>query len=328
MPISEESPMKKTVHRSLSTVHLSLRPVDLLIIWFAFFLSIIDIGNTEKIHQWGTLGSLNVLLCALILVLAKAAQSQNSGIMRVVFDWYPAPVIFLSFKEIYVIIQSLKLSDFDTFLILCDRKIFGTDPTVFLQRISTPVLTEILQLAYASYYIILLLVAFELYVTNRREEYSLYLFIILFGFFLSYLGYLMVPAIGPRFMLHDFNALDRELPGLWLTTPIRNFLDAGESIPHGVTNAYKYAQRDVFPSGHTEMTLLALYLATKFKLRTRKYLYVAGGLLIIATVYLRYHYVTDLIGGVVAMLFTAFTAPQLFKRWGGWQREVARMGER
>ena len=36
------------------------------------------------------------------------------------------------------------------------------------------------------------------------------MFTCVFGFYLSYLGYFALPAVGPRYTLHDFNSLDAE----------------------------------------------------------------------------------------------------------------------
>jgi membrane-associated phospholipid phosphatase len=161
----------------------------------------------------------------------------------------------------------------------------------------------------------MLTVGIGVFMRGERQSFSYVLFVITYGFFLSFLGYIAFPAVGPRFTLHSFDSLDAELPGLWLTDPIRAFLNAGESIPRGAVHALAIAQRDAFPSGHTEMTLISLYLATRFRLRSRYILYVVGTLLIISTVYLRYHYVIDLFGGAAAMGFTVWTSPLLVKGW-------------
>ena len=42
---------------------------------------------------------------------------------------------------------------------------------------------------------------------------------------------------------------------------------------------------------------------------------ILGTLLIISTVYLRYHYVIDLVGGAIFMALTIATAPLLTSRW-------------
>jgi membrane-associated phospholipid phosphatase len=63
------------------------------------------------------------------------------------------------------------------------------------------------------------------------------------------------------------------------------------------------------------MTLISLYLATKFRLRSRFVLYVFGTLLIISTVYLRYHYFIDLVGGAAVMGLTVWTSPLIVNKW-------------
>jgi membrane-associated phospholipid phosphatase len=195
---------------------------------------------------------------------------------------------------------------------------FGVHPTQWLMRFSHPVITEILQISYSSYYFILFIVLCESYRRKNRDEFFTGGFLVLYGFYLSYIGYFVVPGVGPRFTLHDFGTLNSELPGLWLTSYIRDLLNAGESIPAGVTDAIRYVQRDVFPSGHTQLTLVSIYLAFKYRIVSRWIILVLGTLLIIATVYLRYHYVVDVIGGVIFFLFTIWSGTRI-ERW--WKRQ-------
>jgi membrane-associated phospholipid phosphatase len=217
---------------------------------------------------------------------------------------------------VHVLIQSMQRGDLDHVFIAIDRALFGTDPTVWIMRFVTPVLTEVLQIAYVSYYALMLLVGIELYRRSDRGPFALAIFSILYGFLLSYLGYFLFPAVGPRFTLHDFHTLNNELPGLWLSIGIRDFINAGESIPKGAANAFALAQRDAFPSGHTQMTLISMFYAERYKIRSRYLIHAVGTLLIISTVYLRYHYVIDLVGGAAFMVFTIWSAPKLMRALG------------
>ncbi len=61
---------------------------------------------------------------------------------------------------------------------------------------------------------------------------------------MSYAGYLLVPARGPRFFLRHLQ--QEPLRGLWLFNLMQGTLDRLES-----------AHYDCFPSGHTELTILA-----------------------------------------------------------------------
>lgn len=292
-----------------------LRPVDAVIIAFTGFLSIIIVVFLGRIGDWGLILSINVIACVGLIALAQATAGGGRAFYRRIHDWYPALAIFLLFKEVYIIIQSLGRRDWDDLLIAADRAIFGVHPTIWLSHFSSPGLTELLEVAYASYYFIMLAAGIELYVRHEREKFSYLLFLLLYGFVLSYLGYLVFPAVGPRFTLHNFSALDTDLPGLYFTNAIREFLNAGESIPTHAANAIAFAQRDAFPSGHTQMTLITLVLAHRYRLRSRYVLTLFGTLLIISTVYLRYHYVVDVAGGVAFMGLTLWTGPKIFRWW-------------
>jgi len=289
----------------------SLSPADVIIIGFLAVLSVVACDCPGGIAA--LLLPINALSCAAVVLLAVRTERSDSSTLRIIHDWYPAPAVFLIFKEVYIIIQAIAGPDWDGILIAADRWMFGVDPTVWCARFAAPVITEILQLSYASYYFLMIAVAYELYARSETRKFSFTMFVILYGFFLSYIGYLLFPAVGPRFTLHDFGSINTDLPGVWLTDSIRAFLNAGESIPSGVSNAIRHAQRDAFPSGHTQMTLLSCYLAHRYRLAVRWFVTAAGTLLIISTVYLRYHYVVDVLGGIAFFALTLFTAPALYR---------------
>jgi membrane-associated phospholipid phosphatase len=285
----------------------NLKAGDLITIIFLNLISLFAIVFNQKIEIWWMLITGNLISTSLIVFLTYYAHNKT-GILRIIRDWYWYPFILLIFKEIYVLIQSLGLGDQDKVLIFIDKMIFGTDPTGWFYRFANPVLTEYLQICYSMFYFILLSAPFFSYIKKHYDEYYYAYFVILLGFYISYIGYLLVPAIGPRFTLHDFYAMNSELPGLFFYKPIRMLINLGESIPPDTIIAATLAQRDCFPSGHTEMTLLAIYLTFKFNQKIKWILLVVGGSLIIATVYLRYHYVIDVIAGSFCALFTIVIA--------------------
>jgi membrane-associated phospholipid phosphatase len=212
-------------------------------------------------------------------------------------------------------IKPIRQTDFDWVLIKADQFLFGCNPTQLLQHIANPFLTELLQIAYSIFYFLPIILCFEFIRTKRQTELDYSLFAVVYGFFLSYLGYFLLPAIGPRFTLHNFSSLNSDLPGLFATNFLREFLNGGESIYTDTINPAAVVQRDVFPSGHTQMTLITMFLSVKFKAKSRYFLLTAGSLLVFATVYLRYHYVIDVIGGTVFMIITITTGKMLFNSW-------------
>ncbi len=298
----------------LERVTRHLRPIDALTILFLLCLSAAYVFAASTPLGWLAYFLVNAGIIA--GVGAVAGMRSRSLTLQIAYDFYPVVMVLLVFKEVHILNQSMVRGDLDHIFIAVDRMIFGTDPTAWIMRFATPALTEILQIAYVSYYFLMLALGIELYRRSDRGAFTLVMFAMLYGFFLSYVGYILFPAVGPRFTLHEFGALNSELPGLWLTTPIRDFINAGESIPKDAVNALALAQRDAFPSGHTQMTLIVMYYATVFSIRSRFVVYVLGTLLIISTVYLRYHYVIDVIGGAAFMIFTVWTAPKLMRVLG------------
>lgn len=84
-------------------------------------------------------------------------------------------------------------------------------------------------------------------------------------------------------------------------------------VPNEVAHAA--AQRDVFPSGHTMMTLVVIILAYRYRLKVRHTVFVAGLMLIFATVYQRYHYVVDVLAGAALALLCIATANGLYENF-------------
>ncbi|MGD8778544.1 MAG: phosphatase PAP2 family protein [Ignavibacteria bacterium] len=292
-----------------------LKPVDFIVIVFFVLLTIINLIFVEKIDNSHVHLIGNVLIIFSVLLIAHKANSNNNIFWRQLHYWYLVPLIFITFKELYHVIISLRGSLIDDILINIDRIIFNCDPTDELTGISFPLLTEILQIAYSTFFFLPIILGINLITTNKCREYEYCAFIIVYGFFLSYIGYFIFPAIGPRFTLHDFYLINDELPGIFLTNFLRDIINAGESVSIHQPNAASIVQRDAFPSGHTQVTLLVIYLSLIFKSKTKYLVIPVGTLLIFATVYLRYHYVVDLIGGVVFMIITIVTGKPLFNWW-------------
>lgn len=292
-----------------------LKAYDFIVISFYIFLIILNLLFHNQIENWQTFVVLDLLTIIFVFLLAYTAETYRYKILRIIHYLYLIPLVLLTFKEIYFLIRPLRPNDYDQLLIDIDRWLFGVDPTVFLYKFSHPVITEMLQIIYGMFYFLPIILGLALLRKRKLVEADFAIFTIIYGFFLSYSGYFALPAIGPRFTLHNFHSENNEMPGILITGFLRDVTNAVESIPRGTTNPESIVQRDVFPSGHTMITLVVIYLSVKLKSRSRFFLIPAGTLLIFATVYLRYHYVIDLIGGLVFMLFCVFTSPLIFNWW-------------
>jgi membrane-associated phospholipid phosphatase len=263
----------------------------------------------------------NLFIIVIGFILAYMESNHNNEFWNAVHYWYIVPVVLITFKELYFMIKPIRIFDHDQMFIAIDRWMFGTNPTHLLSQISTPVLTEILQIVYGMFYLLPILLGLFLLRKKRYVAMDFAVFILVYGFYLSYLGYFIWPGIGPRFTLHNFDTINQDLPGLFLTNFLRELVNSGESIPAGTLNPAAVVQRDIFPSGHTMITLIVMYLSVRLKSRSKYFFVPIGTLLILSTVYLWYHYVIDLIGGLLFMIFTLWSGRYIFN-W--WRRKVGK----
>lgn len=292
-----------------------LKAYDLVVVVFYVFLIIMNIIFHNKIDYTATWLLVNTAVIVFAFLISFLEDKQKLKLWRIIHYWYIAPLIFLTFKQIYFMIKPIRGVDYDWLFIKIDYWIFGANPTQVLEKIAFPLLTEILQVIYSIFYLLPIILALVLLRKKKYLALDFAIFSVVYGFFLSYLGYFALPGIGPRFTLHNFSELDIKLPGLFLTKYLREFVNLGESIPGSTANPAEFVQRDVFPSGHTMITLIVMYLSVRLKSRSRYFFLPVGSLLIFATVYLQYHYVIDLAGGLIFMIISVWSGKYLFNWW-------------
>lgn len=287
-----------------------LSPADKVALSYLTIIAVLILASYSRVAYWWLLVPAHLVAMAIIFTMAKweirarpsLAEPESLSPDRapsVLRSWYPLVLIPLSYKELGYLIPLIHPHDFDHELALIDHRILGVDPIVWLDRINYPAFTLIMQLSYMTYYVTPIVLGLVLWRAGRFREFQFFLFVVLLGFYISYLGYIIVPAIGPRFYLSADGVRPFGGPGVGT---LRRFLDRME----GVT-------RDCFPSGHTEMTLLVLFCAHRFHKKTFYVLLPIGAALIFSTVYLRYHYVIDVIAGAAIAFALALAADWLYR---------------
>ncbi len=297
-----------------------ISPTELATFAFIGLMLVLAFFFHDDIDFAGVIINTVVLLLVILLINFIRSRTNSKGI-RILHVFYIIAAVVYVFKTVEKLSFAMHGRDYDNVLISIDRSLFGgADPTVWLfQHIPViPLFVEILQLCYFSYYFLPIILAVEFYIRRKnehaenyyRDELEMLRFIIVYGLLVSYIGYFSLPGIGPRFTLFDFWSISKDLPGVFLTEPIRWFINLAENIHPYMTSAEaaRVVTRDVFPSGHTEIALLSIILGFRYHARWRWVILILGSGLIFSTVYLRYHYVIDLIGGALLAMVTLYTA--------------------
>ncbi|HUK62946.1 MAG TPA: phosphatase PAP2 family protein, partial [Dongiaceae bacterium] len=239
-----------------------LHAADRITLIYAALIALVAVVVAARIPAWWIVLSISAVVWVGVIALALAHQRFGGATLGFVHDWYVAVLVFPAFKELQFVISPLHRGvDYDAWFIAADRWLFGTDPTRWLSRFAHPLATEVLLVAYTSFYWLFLLAGIEVYARADRRAFRWMFFTCVYGFYLVFVGYLFLPAVGPRLTLHDYATIQTEPRGLWLTPYLRRFVDAGDSIPLGapLEAARAAAQRDLFPSGHTMMSLVLIW---------------------------------------------------------------------
>ena len=278
-------------------------PGDALTFLFAGFLLAVTLAFPDRINGWRDAVVLYGALLAAAGGVVLLGRRPGAGALWVrLADFAPFVFVPWIFSSLGHVVHVLHLQDRDAWLIAWDHALFGVHPTVWMERWIRPWLTDLLQLAYTSYFFLPLILGTALYFRGKRDAYHEAVFTVLLGFYASFAGYLLIPAVGPRFTLAHLQTVP--LDGSPLTQAIRETLDWLENN-----------KRDVFPSGHTAIVILVLVLAYRFERRLFYPFLPLVLALVVSTVYLRYHYVVDVIAGILLAGAVLAVSPGLY-RWG------------
>lgn len=232
-------------------------------------------------------------------LLVAARMPSGFGPLAWFRHCYPVFYVAACYREMSVLIRSIRGMDYDAVMARLDLLMWGEHPSTLLSVIQTPWLTEALQLIYALFIPSVLVGGLLLWQRRQWAELRYYLFLTTLGFLISYLGYLLVPVRGPRFHLSMTAA--PPLEGLWLFNSLRGGLDWLES-----------AHYDCFPSGHVQLTMMAGWLNRR-RFPVLSVVFLPYTLAVaFATVYLRYHYTVDVLAGALAAGVLLWLGPGLY----------------
>ena len=269
-----------------------LWPVDRLMLSYLLAASLLIAGFHWKIDNAGLL--LLAHCAAMLPIVAYAIFPRLPGCYYF-RNLYPIPYVFACYRVMSLLIKAMRQTRFDGMLAGWDFALWRVHPTVWLERIQTPLLTELLQVVYSLFVPMVLAVALMLWF-RQRETFRSYSFLVTLGFLSSYVIYFIVPARGPRYFLDGLQT--QPLAGLWLFQPLRTLLDVLESSHY-----------DCFPSGHVEMTVIAWWTSRRISTGVSRFYLAYVVFTLLATVYLRYHYTVDLAAGIVVAALVIAATP-------------------
>ena len=246
---------------------------------------------------------------ALAITLVRGGLIANRWLVALVYRVGLFGGVLGSYFLLRELLPVVNRATLDAELFALDLRVFGFEPAVWFDRFVTPATTEWFAFFYFFYFLVLAAHVLPLVFASRRAwllaEFSLGMILV---YTTAHLLYMAVPGFGP--VKHLAPMFQHALPdGTWMRA-VLSTVDA-----HG-------AQKDIFPSLHTGgpvfITLFSFRHRREAPFRFTWPLVAFFTLNIVgATMFLRWHYLIDVLAG--ATLATAGT--QIAARIVGRERE-------
>jgi membrane-associated phospholipid phosphatase len=253
---------------------------DRVLLGWLFASGSIILLRRAHVPNWDALAWIHAGLAVLILVLARPWRSR---VLAAIQAWYPLAYFAFFFEEMQFLVHAFHQEWFDAYLMAIDRALFGVDPTVWVEQFATYWLTEVLQLAYASYFVLPFTVGVTLWATGRREEFDRFMLANAVAYVACYIVFVAFPIEGPFHTLRHLQQV--ALPG----GPVNAAVEWIER--------YGRVHGGAFPSAHMAGSVVALLAAWRAVPRLGHALLPVVLAIAAATVYGRYHYVVDVVAG-------------------------------
>jgi membrane-associated phospholipid phosphatase len=225
-------------------------------------------------------------------------------LLKIVREWFPFLLLSACYFALYTnLVLRINPHTIDPVLAKIDAAMLGNQASILLEPWIYSPLTDFLSVIYFSHVLFFPGVALYFYLKNEQQAFRRlmmgYLTIILMGI----TSYILFPAVGPESYLAD--RFTRDLQGQMLSRSVAYIINAGRV-------AY-----DCFPSLHVGIPLLVLFYLRDYRKKAFIPVLIYVALMCCATIYLRYHYLIDVIAAFAYAPAAYFLNDFLLRHWPG-----------
>lgn len=266
-------------------------------------------------------GALVVILGITFFVGSRATfRTRAKGVIR---DWLPFLLLTVVYENLRMYTGVIRSVPIDPSLDALDRQMFGgVSPTLWVQRLYHPLMTDYMSFAYGMYFIMPLAIILLLYWKKRKEDFRELALALVLCFYSGFLLFIIFPAGPPRFY--------QPMQAIFDPPRLTSYFGLFEASSKAFDSANPNKVYASFPSLHCTIAMLTLVYATRFRdVFQRKWILPAiyAPLVIslwFSTVYLRHHWVVDVFAGWALGFGCASLAPVIRRGFAKMARDLGR----
>jgi len=273
---------------------------DFVILIFLILSGIIILFGKVKTEHFAMLISARIISIAIVLTLVNLDTSYKNKIVSFLRQFYPLIFTAYFYGETGYY-NNILFADLDGIFVQLEESIFGLQPSIwFSAKFDSFWFNELMFFSYFSYYLIVIGVPLIIYFT-KGDEFERLFFIVIFSFYFYYLIFVLFPVVGPQFY---FPAEQAEIAHSGIFGKIVLFFqDAGET-PTGA-----------FPSSHVGLSWIILFASAKSNKKIFAIILLLALLICFSTVYIKAHYVVDVIAGLISAVIFYFGGNWIYRRY-------------
>ena len=267
-----------------------LTPTEIIVVCYILLTSIYILSFFNHIESASErLVFRGVFLVVTGLLVWWATKSDNT-VIKTIRYLFPVSLIGFWYPETSYLNECI-FAVLDKYFVDADQFLFGCQPSlVFSKVFDQRFFSELMAFGYLSFYLTIAFTIIYFYLKFDKRISEKISFILLFSFFAYYLIFIILPVEGPQF----YFTCNQVPEGFFFSKIL------------AIIQYYGEKRTGAFPSSHIGISVVILLIFFKYNRRIFCVLVPIFVLLALSTVYIKAHYVVDVIAGFI-------TAPLFFR---------------
>ncbi len=263
------------------------RRIDNLIALYLLLTAMLVVVSRSSLPSYHLFAALHLASAGAVYALRHLPE-KLPPVVRFFRDWYPAIAFPFLYKEVEIFAGAFGNWALTELLQSLEVSLFAGHPSIYLsERLSWVPLSEYLHFCYFAYVLLFPIIGGYWYFTGKKTWFRELLFLLSVTYAVSYLVYILYPVDSPFYLV-----------------PPRGEPLAGHTfydLVHFVSERGG-ARGGAFPSSHVSVSTVILLVTLEHQPRWLVWLLPVYLGLVLATIYGRFHYVLDIVAGLLLAL--------------------------